>query len=264
MKVLTEFHNFLLSPSFYCLLSMRRILNRAFEEKTLSSREKKLLAEVRRRLDGQLDPNWRANWLTFQRITELESDRTNSIELPRSSPRFSHSRSALSKPPRCSLLRRQCRRLPEPVRSLQTQHRHRRRRQFSSNSPGRSKRSLLAFLQFFNYKTKGSALQHLYFFCHEGTEQQNYFAELQVESDGFKKLLKERDRMIHLQTWKTKSLSSLSRSLPGLPFPRTSLLLRLRANSLRPRPPLSSIPANSKPPSRLRSTPTASNSSQPR
>lgn len=88
MKVLTELHNFLLSPSFYCLLSMRRILNRAFEEKTLSSREKKLLAEVRRRLDGQLDPNWRANWLTFQRITELESDRTNSIELPRSSLAF--------------------------------------------------------------------------------------------------------------------------------------------------------------------------------
>ena len=41
-------------------------------------------------------------------------------------------------------------------------------------------------------------------------EQQNYFAELQVESDGFKKLLKERDHMIHLQTWKTKSISLLS------------------------------------------------------
>lgn len=86
MKVLTELHNFLLSPSFYCLLSLRRILNRAFDEKTLSSREGKLLAEVRRRLDGQLDPNWRANWLTFQRITEIESERNNAIELPRRFP----------------------------------------------------------------------------------------------------------------------------------------------------------------------------------
>lgn len=31
-----------------------------------------------------------------------------------------------------------------------------------------------------------------------------------MESDGFKKLLKERDHMIHLQTWKTKSISLLS------------------------------------------------------
>ena len=142
MKVLTELHNFLLSPAFYCLLSLRRILNRAFDEKTLSSREGKLLAEVRRRLEGQLDPAWRANWLTFQRITEIESERNNAIELPRRfpSPSLVLTSSDLSKPPRRSLLRSERRRLSKPLCSLETQHRDRGRRQFSSDSPSRSKR----------------------------------------------------------------------------------------------------------------------------
>lgn len=87
--------------------------------------------------------------------------------------------------------------------------------------------------QFFNCKTKGSVLQHLYFFCHEGSEQQNYFAELQLESDGFKKLLKERDRMIHLQTWKNKSVFRFV-SLADLLF-----RLLLRVNSILPHLPLS-------------------------
>ena len=142
MKVLTELHNFLLSPAFYCLLSLRRILNRAFDEKTLSSREGKLLAEVRRRLEGQLDPTWRANWLTFQRITEIESERNNAIDLPRRfpSPSLVLTSSDLSKPPRRSLLRSERRLLSKPLCSLETQHRDRSRRQFSSNSPSRSKR----------------------------------------------------------------------------------------------------------------------------
>ena len=53
-------------------------------------------------------------------------------------------------------------------------------------------------------------LEHLYFCCYAGAEQRDYFAELNSEMEGFKKLIKERDRMVHLQTWKNMYVTCLS------------------------------------------------------
>ena len=143
MKVLMELHNFLLSPSFYCLLSMRRVLNRAFDEKTLSSREAKLLAEVRRRLDGKLESNWRENWITFQRITEIESERNNYVELPRIFFPFSLPHSHFPKSSCFSLLCCFVRLLSQSIRSFKAQHCNHCGRQFGSNPSSRSRRFLV-------------------------------------------------------------------------------------------------------------------------
>ena len=154
MKVLAELHNFLLAPAFYCLLSLRRLLNRALDAKTLSSREAKLLAEVRRRLEGKLPPTWRENWLTFQRITEIESDRDNSVELPRSFSPFAFSLSDFPQPARGSLLGGERGLFAQSVRSPEAQRGDRSGRRFGADPPGRSRHLLAVSLSFSTAKRR--------------------------------------------------------------------------------------------------------------
>ena len=53
----------------------------------------------------------------------------------------------------------------------------------------------------YHARTKGTGVEHMYFYCYEGFEQRNYDQELQREVRGFKRLIEARNRVVHMRKW---------------------------------------------------------------
>ena len=53
----------------------------------------------------------------------------------------------------------------------------------------------------YHAKTKGRGIEKLSFYCYEGFEQTNYEHELHREINAFKKLIEERNRVVHVKKW---------------------------------------------------------------
>ena len=53
----------------------------------------------------------------------------------------------------------------------------------------------------YHAKTKGRGIEKLSFYGYEGFEQTNYDHELHREINAFKKLIEERNRVVHVKKW---------------------------------------------------------------